>query len=364
MSKKVVHVLGAMNVGGVEAWLMTLLRNIDSSQVQHEFIVHSKEKAFYDDEVFELGSNIYHCKHSENPFKYGLNLYRLLKLVKPDVVHSHVHTFSGIVLLISFMAGVKFRISHSHSDTRVKDKKASFVRRLYLSFMRVLISIFATQKLAVSQLAAECLYGVNWKNKKNCRVVMCGIDLEKYKSTYKDFNMRSNLGIPIDAYVLGHVGRFSEPKNHDFLINIFSELRKKNDKAYLVLVGDGELRGEIEEKVKRLGLKEYVSFLGLRKDVPIIMLSVFDVVVFPSLWEGLPLTLVEAQFANKKVIASSNITSLCDIGLIKFKDLRIADWVEEIEIDNFCSNKKYDTTKGVNFTIENNIKILNGIYEA
>ena len=146
MSKKVVHVLGAMNVGGVEAWLMTLLRNTDSSQVQHEFIVHSREKGFYDDEVYELGSNIYHCKHSENPFSYGLNLYRLLKLVKPDVVHSHVHTFSGIVLLISFMAGVKFRISHSHSDTRVKDKKASFVRRLYLSFMRVLITIFATQK--------------------------------------------------------------------------------------------------------------------------------------------------------------------------------------------------------------------------
>ena len=365
MPKKVIHVLGAMNAGGVESWLMCLLRNTDSSQIKHEFIVHDKKKAFYDDEINQLKSNTYYCNGSNNFFLYSLNLYKLLKSIKPDVIHSHVHTFSGIVVLVALLAGVKIRISHSHSDTRIKDKKSGYIRKAYLFLMRLLISLFSTKRLAVSQLAAECLYGEKWM-KKNCSVVLCGVDINKYNPEFKNLNMRSDLGIPDNAYVLGHVGRFSEPKNHDFLIDVFYNLRKINKDAYLVLVGDGELREKIEDKIRDLKLSGFVILMGLRKDVPLIMISVFDILVFPSLWEGLPLTLVEAQFSRKFVIASSNITKICDIGLVTFKDLIVSDWVNEIEKKKCMinDNPEFIVSRADKFLVKSNIVYLNAIYEG
>lgn len=358
MSKKVVHILGAMNAGGVEAWLMTLLRNTDKGEVNHEFIVHHKEKAFYDDEIYSLGSQIHYCQYSANPFVYALNLYRVFKKINPDVVHSHVHAFSGLVLLVAFLCGIKNRISHCHSDTRVKEKKNSLVRRCYIAFMKILISVFSKSCIAVSDLAAECLYGAKWENNKKCMVIPCGIDINRYDVMYKKPLLREDLGIPLDAFVLGHVGRFSTPKNHHFLIDVFSELRKKNDKAYLVLVGDGTLKNEIKEKVKELGIESYVIFTGLRNDVPLILLSVFDVFVFPSLWEGLPLSLVEAQYSKLNCLASDNITKECNLGGISFLKLEESLWIEALV--NFKKNN-FDIIDD-RFSISENIKMLNKIY--
>lgn len=359
MSKKVVHVLGAMNAGGVEAWLMTLLRNTEKELISHEFIVHHKEKAFYDDEIYSLGSQIHYCEYSANPFVYGLNLYRTFKKIKPDVVHSHVHAFSGLVLLVAYLCGIKNRISHCHSDTKLKEKNNSFIRKFYFSLMKFLISMFATIRIAVSSLAAENLYGIKWKTKKNCVVIPCGIDISKYDPKYKNVDMRKDFGLPEDAFVIGHVGRFEEPKNHRFLINMFYELRKKNDKAYLVLVGDGTLKAEIEKKVADLDLAPYVIFTGLRKDVPVIMLSVFDVFVFPSLWEGLGLVAVEAQSAGLPCLLSRNVPQETNIGACKYLDLTINDWVEAIEqreiIYLSIDNTKYDIIK--------NVYLLNKIYK-
>lgn len=358
MSKKVVHILGAMNAGGVEAWLMTLLRNTDKEVIKHQFIVHHKQKAFYDDEIHELGSEIHYCQHSSNPFKYALNLYRVLKKVQPEIVHSHVHAFSGIVLFVAYLCGIKNRISHCHSDTRFKEQKSSVSRKIYFFIMKCLISLFATTRIAVSSLAAESLYGINWKTKKNCVVIPCGIDISKYDPKYKDLNMRRDFGLPDDAFVIGHVGRFEVPKNHDFLIDVFAEVRKKNNKAYLVLVGDGTLKSKIEKKVDDLGLTPYVIFTGLRKDVPVIMLSVFDIFVFPSLWEGLGLVAVEAQTAQLYTLVSNNVPKEINIGRCDFLDLDVDLWR-----DGCCNEKIGNNFIELNkFNIENNIHVLNFYY--
>jgi len=360
MSKKVVHVLGAMNAGGVEAWLMTLLRNTDKGLINHEFIVHHKEKAFYNDEIYSLGSQIYYCPYSSNPFMYALNLYRTFKKVNPDVVHSHVHAFSGLVLLVAFLCGIKNRISHCHSDTRVKEKNNSLIRKFYFSLMKFLISIFATTRIAVSSLAAENLYGMNWKTKKNCVVIPCGIDISRYDPKYKNANMRNDFGLPEDAFVIGHVGRFEEPKNHRFLIDVFYEFRKKNGKAYLVLVGDGSLKSEIEKKIADLDLTPYVVFTGLRKDVPVIMLSVFDVFAFPSLWEGLGLVAVEAQLAGLSCLVSRTVPLEVNLGGIKYLDLDSAyEWSNEIDNLKFSGN----ITSYESYDIYFNAQKLNMIYE-
>lgn len=358
MTKKVIHVLGKMDAGGVETWLVNLLKNTDPTQIQHEFLLQKSGKGFYDEEIILGGGKIHHCLNNGNPFIYSLNLYKILKLIRPDIIHSHVHIFSGLVLFIAFLCGIKIRISHSHSDTRNKESKASILRKLYIYIMKKLIGCFATHKLAVSEKAAECVYGLNWQMQKNITIMPCGIDISKFNPNFKDHNLRQQIGIPNDAFVIGHVGRFVEAKNHSFLIDVFNEVSQKNDNAYLVLVGNGPLLIKIQKKVEELGLKDKVKFLGLRKDVPILMLNIFDIFLFPSLWEGLPLTLVEAQLSGLYCLASKEITPQVDIGLVKF--LKISDPI--IWAENIFLNHDPKEIKSHIFSIQNNIKILDRIY--
>lgn len=359
MSKKVVHVLGRMDAGGVEAWLMTLLRNTDKSSISHEFIVHSDKRGFYDEEIYELNSKIHYCKFSHNPLIYSFNLYKTLRNLNPDIVHSHVHNYSGLVLLVAYLSGIESRISHCHSDTRIKKK--SFIRRLYSVNMKYLISKFATSMIAVSSNSAEDLYGMNWKDKENVHLIPCGIDVSKYDSSNIDVGMREALNLPKEAFVIGHVGRFEEPKNHDFLIEVFYKFREKNDQAYLVLVGDGKLRAEIESKVAELDLTPYVIFMGLRKDVPSIMLSVFDVFVFPSLWEGLGLVAVEAQLSGLRVLASESVPKEIDCGRVVFIALQIDLWIKEMLFitDGILEEKVVNFDR---FSITENVRKLNNVY--
>lgn len=359
MSKKVLHVLGKLDAGGVESWLITLLKKSDPSKVSHNFLVQKKGEGFFDKDVYEFGGSINSC-YEKNIFLYAYKLYIFLKHYKPDVVHSHVHTFSGFIIFIAFLAGVKIRISHSHSDTRIKENNASLFRKIYSFIMKHLIKKFSTFRLAVSEKAAISLYGENWEKDKFTKLMPCGIDTQRYICNYKDHNLRECFDIPNNAFVIGHVGRFEEPKNHKFLIDVFYELRKNNDKAYLVLVGDGSLRSEIENKVGILGLEPYVIFTGLRKDIPIFMSSVFDIFVFPSLWEGLPLTLIEAQLSGLDCFASSSITKNVDIGLIDF----IENYDTKIWVDTILSNKNKEKNlkNFYKFSIESNIEFLNSAY--
>lgn len=358
MSKKVLHVLGRMDAGGVETWLVNLLKNTDRSLIEHDFLLLRSGKGFYDEEIIKNGGSLNYCTKNSNPLLFSLKLYKYLRQSKPDIVHSHVYTFSGLVLLIAFLANIKVRISHSHNDMLAKESKSSFIKKIYLKLMKKLIDIFATDKIAVSEFAAQSLYGESWKS-KNIKIMPCTIDLSKFDKKYENKNLRAELGIPESALVLGHVGSFTEQKNHNFLIDVFFEIHKQNSNAYLVLVGDGVLRAQIEEKVTTLGLSSKVLFLGLRKDVPILMMSVFNVFLFPSLWEGLGLVAVEAQSAGLPCLISKNVPQEANIGACKYLDLTINDWVGAIEkreeIDLNIDNTRYDIRKSVYF--------LNKIYK-
>ncbi|QIC65935.1 glycosyltransferase family 1 protein [Acinetobacter schindleri] len=361
MPKKIIHVLGKLDVGGVESWLVSLLKNSLSLKISHNFLVQKKGEGFYDKDVYELGGSIYNCYES-NIILYGLKLYKFFKDNKPDVVHSHVHTFTGFILFIAFLAGVKVRVSHSHSDTTAKEKNSSFFRKTYLKIMKFFIKKFSTFKLAVSEKAAVSLYGEKWKEDKNCRLMPCGIETAKYLFISKDDSLREKFNIPEDAFVIGHVGRFEKPKNHNFLIDVFWKAHSKDPNIHLVLVGDGSLKEEIINKVKTLNLENYVHFLGLRKDIPIIMKSIFDIFVFPSLWEGLPLTLIEAQLSGLKCIASNEITNSVDIGLIDFLDISESDlWVNRILLNSKSDKVLKDFYE---FSIESNINLLNSVYDV
>ena len=311
---RVLHVVGGMNRGGTETWLMHILRNTDREKFHMDFLVHTSERCAYDDEIRALGSKVIFCANPSRPLQYIRNLKRILKEHGPyDVVHSHVHHFSGLVLYAAHMAGIPIRIAHSHSNTLIRDKRSKFPRKTYLTLMKHLIRRHATCGLAASKLAAVALYGANWETDPRWRVLYCGIDLAPFRESICRAQVRTELGIPMDALVIGHIGRFEEPKNHSFLVDIAVEVLKRNTNVYFLLLGDGHLRNFIKNKVASLGLSDRFIFAGVRSDVPRILKGAVDIFLFPSLYEGLPLVLLEAQAAGLPCVISDAITTEVDV---------------------------------------------------
>ena len=305
---RILHVVGGMNRGGVETWLMHLLRHSNRQLFHMDFMVHASQPCAYDYEIAALGSRIIHCLPHTRPWRYVRNLMHILREDGPyDVMHSHVHHFSGFLLHMAHLAGVPVRIAHSHSDTSLSDGGAAPGRLAYLRLMKHLIRTNATGGLAASRKAASALYGHNWENDSRWRLLYCGIDLEPFRQKTDPGRVRAELGIPSDACVIGHVGRFHEAKNHRFLTEIAFEIAKREPHMRLLLVGDGPLRSQVEQKTTQLGLNGKVIFAGLRSDVPRLMSRAMDVFVFPSLYEGLPLALLEAQAAGVPCISSDTI---------------------------------------------------------
>lgn len=305
---RVLHVVGAMNRAGTETWLMHLLRNIDGEHYYMDFLVHSAQPSEYAEEIEALGSKVIPCLHPARPWRYARNLMRILKELGPyDVVHSHVHYFTGLLLYLARRAGVPVRIAHSHSDTSRSDSMVGPARQAYLGLMKHLIRSNATAGLAASYKAAPALYGPDWASDPRWRLLYCGIDLEPFRQKTDHGRVRAELSIPSNACVIGHVGRFHEAKNHSFLVEIASEIAKLEPHMRLLLVGDGPLRPQIEQKIAQLELSGKVIFTGVRSDVPRLVSGAMDVFVFPSLYEGLGLALVEAQAAGVPCISSDVI---------------------------------------------------------
>jgi len=372
--QRILHVVGGMNRGGVETWLMHVLRHIDRSHFQMDFLVHTTKPCDFDDEIRALGSQVIPCLHPSRPFVYARNLRRLLREHGPyDVVHSHVHHYSGWTLRIAHQAGVPVRVAHSHSDTFSVQAAAGLVRRGYLRLMRTLIHRHATHKVSASRAAAAALFGPDWTGDSRHRILYCGIDLTPFEGVVDRVEFRRSLGISLDALVIGHVGRFDEPKNHQFLIEVAVEVCAWNPCAVFLLVGDGPLRPRVEKQVNRADLDGRVIFLGRRSDVPALMKGVMDVFVFPSLYEGLGLVLLEAQAAGLPCVVSDVVPEEADIvpQLITRLSLSTtaANWAESIlaqrNSNAYPSSKKsLEAVEQSAFNITASVQKLEAIYRA
>jgi glycosyltransferase involved in cell wall biosynthesis len=312
---RILHVLGKLDRGGAETWLVQVLRHIDREKYQMDFLVHTTDPGAYDEEVEALGARIIPCLHPSNPALYAKNFFSILKEYGPyDVVHSHVHHYSGYVLMLAALAGVPVRIAHSHSDTRMLLASKSIRRGAYLSAMNIMIRAFASRGLAVSAEAGCDLFSSQWRDRPDkWQLQHLGIDLSEFEIDVDHKEVRRSLGIPLDAFVVGHVGRFCEAKNHRFLIEVGRELIKMESRSVFLLIGDGPLRLAIEEKVREYGLAKYFIFAGLRSDVSTLMKGAMDVFLFPSVYEGLPVTLLEAQAAGLSCLISNVISPETDV---------------------------------------------------
>jgi glycosyltransferase involved in cell wall biosynthesis len=305
---RILHVLGGLDRAGAETWLMHVLRHIDRDSFRFDFIVHTDRPGAYDDEVRALGGRVYPCLNYQRPLQYAKNFKAILREIGPlDVVHSHVHDYTGFVLRIAHQAGVPIRIAHSHLHTSLLEARAGVARRFYLRLMKTWLRAHATAGIAVSEKAAYSYFGPKWRNDRRWRLLYCGIDMDQFASDVDRDALRADLGIPRDAFVVGHVGRFDEQKNHTFLIDIFRELLKREPSAVLLSIGGGSLKKSIEQKAEQLGIRGRILFLENRPDVPRLMKGAMDVLAFPSHFEGLPLVLLETQAAGLPCLMSDTI---------------------------------------------------------
>ncbi len=306
---RILHVVGALNPGGTETWLLRVLRHIDRERFQIDFLVHSEQLGAYDDEVRALGSKVLPCPGASRPWLYRRNFLRILAESGPyDIIHSHVHHFSGYILRLASRSGVPVRLAHSHSlNTRTHTGSGSLPRRLYLSLTERWVARYATAGLAASRPAASALFGPNWQADPRWRVLYCGIDIEPFRSTGDAATVRAELGLGPTDLVIGHVGRFTEQKNHKFLLQIASELSRREPRARFLLVGEGPLLPQIEQLAAQYGISDRIIFAHSRPDIPRLLVGAMDLFLFPSIDEGLGLSLVEAQAAGLPCVASDTV---------------------------------------------------------
>lgn len=318
--KRIVHVVGSMAPGGIENFIMNVYRNIDREKVQFDFILNMKKEISYDEEIESMGGKVYYVtRKKESPLKNFLEVYKIIKEQKYDTVCRHSdNAFTVTDLVAAKIAGAKRIIMHSHS-TQTKNSGLHYFFRLWFPFV-------TTHRFACSNTAGKWMYG-----KKDYQVVPNAIDTGKFlysEETRK--KMRAEWKVE-DAHVYGHVGSFVYAKNHLFLIEVFREISKKDEKAVLFLVGDGELRKDTEEKIKEYGLEQKVILTGRRMNVPD-FLQMFDVLLFPSVYEGLPVSLVEAQASGLNCLISDRITDeviLTDCARKYSIDLGAVSWADK-----------------------------------
>lgn len=311
---RILHVVAGMDRGGIETWLMHILRHLDRERFHMDFMIQTTEKEDYEDEIRELGSQIFRYSHRQRPVKHDRDFRRILRDQGPyDVLHSHRYLYSGYALHRARQADIPVRIAHSHNDFSPESEKRSAPWKMYATLMRRWIANDATVGLAASREAARALFGPTWEADPRLRVLYYGIDLEPFWGIADPAAVRLELGIPANAFVMGHVGRFFEQKNHEFLVEVASEVIMREPKARLLMVGDGPLRRSIEQRVARAGIQGRTIFAGVRPDVPRLMLGAMDVFIMPSFFEGLPMVGIEAQAAGLPFVLSDAISKEMDV---------------------------------------------------
>lgn len=301
---RILHLLGTLDAGGVETWLIQVWRSIDRERFQFDFCTFGTHKGLFAAEVENLGAKVWRCPVADR-WAFRRRLRRIIREGRYDVVHSHVQLFSGALLRLAKSEHVRIRIAHSHSSQ--DDKAETRFRQCYSAVMKNWIRRYATCGLAASRIAAIELFGASWEADPRFKVLHYGIGLEGFHSTEPE-RVREELGLPAGALVVGHVGSFIPRKNHKFILDVAQAVLRTRPEAHFLLVGDGPLRPEIQARTRAMGISDKVHFSGIRTDVPRLMRSCMNALVMPSLWEGLPMALIEAQAAGLPCVASDSIT--------------------------------------------------------
>lgn len=363
--ERVLHVLHSMNCGGAENLIMNIYRNIDRSKIQFDFLVNCFDEMFFEKEIKQFGGRIYRMKFLTQltPPIYKHKLYRFFAEHREyKIVHSHLETTTGIILSCAKRACIPVRIAHSHNTRHTRSGGIFELENAYKNYCKSKIISNATKLFACSEDAAKWLF--NEKASESI-IIENGIEADKFRYNEEiRKEVRTDLNISDEVTALGHIGRFYDQKNHMFLIDVFCAYEKLNPNTVLCLVGEGVLFGQIKEKVESKGLTNKVKFFGLRDDVNRVLQGL-DIFLLPSKFEGLPLTLIEAQAAGLNCFISDIISREADIGcgLITFLPIDSAVlWAEKIKTAPFKRKQTNESVKAAGYDIKVTAKWLEEYY--
>lgn len=355
---RILHVVTHMDRGGLETMLMNYYRKIDRTKIQFDFLVHRQERADYDDEIESLGGRIYRLPYL-NPFSRGY-LQSLDVFFEEHreyrIVHSHLDCMSAIPLKAAKKHGGAVRIAHAHSSSQ--DINLKYPLKLYY---KIRIKNYATDLLACSKEAGKWMFGTD-----KFRVFPNAIDANafRYNEVVRD-KIRTQYQIEEDSLVIGHVGRFNTVKNHRFLIEVFSKILKIEPRARLMLIGQGDTFQDMQEYAKHLDIYKHIIFLGIQPNVNEWM-QAMDVFVFPSLYEGLGIVVIEAQAAGLPCIISDKVPMECKktdlVWQISLKTSK-KEWAEKI-LEARVNERKdtYQQIVEAGYDIEGNARWLEQYY--
>ena len=322
---RVLQVVTYMGRGGLETMLMNYYRHIDRSKVQFDFLVHRDFEADYDQEILSLGGRIFHVSRLipwSHRYRQELRTF-FRQHPEYRIVHVHQDCLSSVALQCAKECGVPVRIAHSHSSSAVKNLKYP-IKQHYMKK----ISQYATTLFACGKCAGEWMFSGN-----PYQIISNAIDTSLYTfSQAVSIQKRKELGLSTEI-VVGHVGNFTSAKNHLFLLEIFQQILCLKPSAKLLLVGGGDGLENAKDKARAIGIADHVIFTGVRSDVPQLM-QAMDIFVFPSLYEGLPVTMIEAQAAGLPCVISDHVPEECIVtaGLVTIKKLTDtpSEWARHI----------------------------------
>lgn len=312
---RVLNLFTIMNRGGAETMVMNYYRNINRDKIQFDFLVHRFEKGAYDDEIIKMGGRIYHAMPISplNIHKYKSFLKDFFKIHKNEylIIHSHMSELGYYAVKEAKKQGIPIRICHAHNAPHIFNIKMFISNKIILrNYLKFMIKPYITHRFICGYEAGDWLYGKKYRDTFIMLNNAISIEDFKYNKAIEE-EQKLKYGLS-RKFIIGHIGRFCEQKNHKFLIDIFCEILSKKNNAVLVMIGSGENEDVIKNYVLQKGIEKNVIFLGTRSDVNKVI-QMFDILLFPSLFEGLPVTLIEAQAAGLLCVISDTIPKQCII---------------------------------------------------
>lgn len=335
---RILQVLGRLDRGGAETMIMNLYRRMDRSRIQFDFVIHTQDTCEYSEEVLSLGGRIYSMRPFRGAEVIGYRRqWRTFFAKHPEIaiVHGHMRSTASIYLAEAKRAGIR-TIAHSHNTSSGKGIHA-FVKNV----LQRSIADHADRLLACSRGSGEWLYGREKCAESRFAVLPNGIDTARFTFDEEErAKMRQTLGASSEQTMILHIGRMETQKNQSFLLKIAAGLAARGEKTpdgapkyVFLLCGEGPMEPQLQEQATGLGLSDVVRFLGVRNDIPHLMKAA-DLMVFPSLFEGLPVTLVEAQATGLPIVMSDTITDevvMTDLVTTAPMPGTVSDWIKKID---------------------------------
>lgn len=356
---RIAVIMGKYTPGGIKSVIMNYYRAIDKSRYQFDIIIYADSPDKDYSEIESMGGSVYRVTNIKNLPSFIYDLIILFKRNKYKIVHGYLNTLNVFAMFAAKLAGVPIRIAENLSTAHPSEKK-TVIKNILKRFP----TAFATHLAANSIYAAKWLYGEKWRQ---AYIVRNAIDLNKYKfSKDERYYIRTKYNI-VNRFVVGHIGRFSYQKNHDFLLDIFYAVKKKDDDAVLLLIGYGELEESIRRKVKKLNLEKNVVFIGKTEELSGFY-NAMDCFVLPSLYEGLPVVGIEAQAFGLPCVFSKEITD--EVGILDrcvfLKLEESADkWADEIiKLKNYVHINDNELVQEAGYDLNTEVDKLMRYYDG